>query len=88
MFHGRTLWHARYVLCWFACEGSADVLQILLCLMITRAPTSALASPALVELDKICELFEEAANSSQIASNNIVRRCYAAVYASVTDAVL
>ncbi|KAI1790939.1 hypothetical protein LXA43DRAFT_973323 [Ganoderma leucocontextum] len=44
---------------------------ILLCLMITRAPTSALASPALVELDKICELFEEATHTSQIASNNI-----------------
>ncbi|KAM5539954.1 hypothetical protein V8D89_006457 [Ganoderma adspersum] len=44
---------------------------ILLCLMITRAPTSGLASPALMELDKICDLFEEATNTSQIACNNI-----------------
>ncbi|PIL31282.1 transcription factor [Ganoderma sinense ZZ0214-1] len=44
---------------------------ILLCLIITRVPTSGLANPALIELDKICELFEEATNTSQIASNNI-----------------
>ncbi|RPD64670.1 hypothetical protein L226DRAFT_528955 [Lentinus tigrinus ALCF2SS1-7] len=44
---------------------------ILLCLLITRAPASSLAHPALMELDKICELFEEAANQSQIVTNNI-----------------
>ncbi|TBU42247.1 hypothetical protein BD309DRAFT_866742 [Dichomitus squalens] len=59
---------------------------ILLCLMITRAPTSALANPALVELDKICELFEEAANSSQIATNNIhvLRKLRKQAHAAIT----
>ncbi|KAI0370472.1 hypothetical protein BV20DRAFT_1035925 [Pilatotrama ljubarskyi] len=44
---------------------------ILLCLHITRAPASTLAAPCLMDLDKICTLFEEAAGQSQIASNNI-----------------
>ncbi|KAI0354702.1 hypothetical protein OH77DRAFT_1425800 [Trametes cingulata] len=44
---------------------------ILLCLLITRAPASSLAAPCLIDLDKICNLFEEAAGQSQIASNNI-----------------
>ncbi|KAI0640172.1 hypothetical protein C8Q77DRAFT_1045369 [Trametes polyzona] len=44
---------------------------ILLCLLITRAPKSTLAGPCLMELDRICSLFEEAAVKSQVASNNI-----------------
>ncbi|KAH9932119.1 uncharacterized protein BXZ73DRAFT_90044 [Epithele typhae] len=44
---------------------------IILSLIITRAPTSALATSALAELDKLCALFEDAASTSQIALNNI-----------------
>ncbi|KAI0652601.1 fungal-specific transcription factor domain-containing protein [Trametes meyenii] len=45
--------------------------SIVMCLLITRAPLCNMAKCSLNELDKICELFEEAAGHSQIASNNI-----------------
>ncbi|KAI0354704.1 hypothetical protein OH77DRAFT_1425802 [Trametes cingulata] len=45
--------------------------SIVMCLLVTRAPSSNLAHCSLTELDKLCELFEEAASQSQIASNNI-----------------
>ncbi|KAI0370469.1 hypothetical protein BV20DRAFT_1052490 [Pilatotrama ljubarskyi] len=45
--------------------------SIVMCLLVTRAPSSNLAQCSLTELDKLCELFEEAASQSQIASNNI-----------------
>ncbi|KZT08809.1 uncharacterized protein LAESUDRAFT_648494 [Laetiporus sulphureus 93-53] len=44
---------------------------IVMCLLVTRAPGSPLASSSLNELDKLCDLFEQAAGSSQIASNNL-----------------
>ncbi len=44
-----------------------------MCLLVTRAPSSNLARCSLNELDKLCELFEEAAGQCQIASNNLVR---------------
>ncbi|KAI0828998.1 hypothetical protein BC628DRAFT_1315551 [Trametes gibbosa] len=46
---------------------------ILLCLLITRASKSTLAGPCLMELDRICSLFEEAADlgQSQCAANNL-----------------
>lgn len=43
-----------------------------MCLLVTRAPTSPLAVSSLQELDVLCELFEQAAGSSQIASGNLV----------------
>ncbi|KAI0756452.1 hypothetical protein C8Q80DRAFT_1223696 [Daedaleopsis nitida] len=73
---------ARISLLW----SHALACAILLCLLITRAPGSNLASPALMELDKICELFEEAANKSQIASNNIhvLRKLRKQAHAAIT----
>jgi len=44
---------------------------IVMCLLVTRAPTSPLALSSLQELDNLCELFEQAAGTSQIASNNL-----------------
>ena len=44
-----------------------------MCLLVIRAPTTNLAKSSLAELEKVCELFEEAAGQSQIASNNLVR---------------
>ncbi|KAI0673870.1 fungal-specific transcription factor domain-containing protein [Trametes maxima] len=45
--------------------------SIVMCLLITRAPLCNMTRCSLNELDKMCELFEEAAGHSQIASNNI-----------------
>ncbi|KAH9897653.1 fungal-specific transcription factor domain-containing protein [Cubamyces lactineus] len=45
--------------------------SIVMCLLVIRAPSSNLAQASLTELDKLCELFEEASNQSQIARNNI-----------------
>ncbi len=44
-----------------------------MCLLVVRAPSSTLAKSSLAELDTLNELFEEAANQSQIVSNNLVR---------------
>ncbi|KAH9837369.1 fungal-specific transcription factor domain-containing protein [Rhodofomes roseus] len=44
---------------------------IVMCLLVTRAPTSALAASSLQELDVLLEVFEQAAVTSQIASNNL-----------------
>ncbi|OBZ79070.1 putative transcriptional regulatory protein C1F7.11c [Grifola frondosa] len=44
---------------------------IVMCLLVTRAPSSNLAQSSLAELDKLCVLFEEAANTCQIARNNL-----------------
>ena len=47
--------------------------QIVMCLVVIRAPLTSLAKSSLAELDKLCELFEEAATKgSQLASNNVV----------------
>ena len=43
-----------------------------MCLMVIRAPSTNLAKSALSEVDKVCDLFEDAAAKSQIASNNLV----------------
>ncbi|KAI0640171.1 fungal-specific transcription factor domain-containing protein [Trametes polyzona] len=45
--------------------------SIVMCLLVTRAPSSNLAQSSLAELDKLTDLFEEAASQSQIASNNV-----------------
>ncbi|KAI0713141.1 fungal-specific transcription factor domain-containing protein [Cerioporus squamosus] len=45
--------------------------SIVMCLLVVRAPSSTLAKSSLAELDKLSELFEEAANHSQIVSNNL-----------------
>ncbi|OJT04515.1 hypothetical protein TRAPUB_4785 [Trametes pubescens] len=58
---------SRYGLVWSHSLACA----ILLCLLITRASKSTLAAPCLIELDKICALFEDAAGQSQVASNNL-----------------
>ncbi|TFK85569.1 hypothetical protein K466DRAFT_587983 [Polyporus arcularius HHB13444] len=73
---------ARMNLLW----SQALACAILLCLLITRAPTSNLAPPALMELDKVCELFEEAANQSQIVTNNInvLRKLRKQAHAAIT----
>ncbi|KAH9932118.1 uncharacterized protein BXZ73DRAFT_90043 [Epithele typhae] len=49
---------------------------IVMCLLVIRAPSTNLAKSSLAELDRLTELFEEAGNRSQIASNNVdvVRR--------------
>ncbi|KAI0673868.1 hypothetical protein C8Q78DRAFT_967725 [Trametes maxima] len=57
----------RYGLVWSYSLACA----ILLCLLITRASSSPLAGPCLVELEKVSKLFEEAACQCQFASNNI-----------------
>ena len=45
-----------------------------MCLLVIRATSTNLAKSSLSELDRLCELFEEAAGKgSQIASNNAVR---------------
>ncbi|KAK7695142.1 hypothetical protein QCA50_002332 [Cerrena zonata] len=44
---------------------------IVMCLLVTRAPTSTLAQASLAELDRACELFEQAVDKSQIAANNV-----------------
>ncbi|KAI0778886.1 hypothetical protein BD413DRAFT_512633 [Trametes elegans] len=44
---------------------------IVMCLLVTRAPSSNLAKCSMNELEKLCDLFEEAASMSQIASNNL-----------------
>ncbi|CAL1694716.1 unnamed protein product [Somion occarium] len=43
---------------------------IVMCLLVTRAPTSTLAQASLQELDRVCELFEQAVDS-KIAANNV-----------------
>ncbi|RPD64668.1 hypothetical protein L226DRAFT_565357 [Lentinus tigrinus ALCF2SS1-7] len=45
--------------------------SIVMCLLVVRTPSSTLAKSSLAELDKLSELFEEAANHSQIVSNNL-----------------
>ncbi|EJF67345.1 hypothetical protein DICSQDRAFT_151630 [Dichomitus squalens LYAD-421 SS1] len=58
---------ARMGMLWsYALAGS-----IVMCLVVVRAPTTTLAKSSLTELDKVCELFEDAASQSQIASNNL-----------------
>lgn len=47
-------------------------IQIVMCLMVTRAPTSALAPASLHELDRLCEIFEKLQGRSQTAANNLV----------------
>ncbi|KAI0095188.1 hypothetical protein BDY19DRAFT_1039110 [Irpex rosettiformis] len=44
---------------------------IVMCLFVTRAPTSSLASASLHELDRVCEIFEKLQYSSIIARNNL-----------------
>jgi hypothetical protein len=50
-------------------------LQIIMSLLVTRAPDSTLAKPAMEQLDVIMELFTEAAPTSGVASANLVRIC-------------
>ncbi|OCH95704.1 hypothetical protein OBBRIDRAFT_830653 [Obba rivulosa] len=57
----------RIGLVWSQCLAGG----IVMCLLVTRAPTSNLAASSLQELDKLCELFEQAAEHCQIASNNL-----------------
>lgn len=45
----------------------------MMCLLVIRAPATNLARSSLAELDKVCDLFEVAASTSQIACNNLVR---------------
>ncbi|KAI0714759.1 hypothetical protein C8Q76DRAFT_618064 [Earliella scabrosa] len=45
--------------------------SLVMCLMVIRAPSTNLAKSALSEVDKVCDLFEDAAAKSQIASNNL-----------------
>jgi len=52
---------------WSQCVAAG----IVMCLLVTRAPTSALATSSLQELDVLVEVFEQAASRSQIASNNL-----------------
>lgn len=61
--------------------------QIVMCLLVTRAPCSTLAPSSVQELDKLCELFEQASSKSQVASNNVVRisNLVLSVYASFDD---
>lgn len=54
-----------------------------MCLLVTRAPTSTLAASSLQELDRLVELFEKAASTSQIASNNLVRLCLPCVLTQI-----
>jgi len=42
-----------------------------MCLLVTRAPGSCLSQASLFELDRICELFEEASPRCKIANNNL-----------------
>ncbi|KAJ3547759.1 hypothetical protein NM688_g5369 [Phlebia brevispora] len=44
---------------------------IVMCLLVTRAPTSSLAPASLHELDRLCELFEQLESKSQTAANNL-----------------
>ncbi|PSR72057.1 hypothetical protein PHLCEN_2v12087 [Hermanssonia centrifuga] len=44
-----------------------------MCLLVTRAPTSSLASASLHELDRLCEFFELIGEKSQTATNNLVQ---------------
>ncbi|GBE77611.1 hypothetical protein SCP_0104910 [Sparassis crispa] len=65
---------SRFGLTWSQCIAGG----IVMCLLVTRAPSSPLASSALQELVNLCELFERAAETCQIASNNldVVRKLY------------
>ncbi|KZT73240.1 hypothetical protein DAEQUDRAFT_662513, partial [Daedalea quercina L-15889] len=58
---------SRLGLVWSQCLAAG----IVMCLLVTRAPTSALAASSLQELDVLVEVFEKAAVTSQIASNNL-----------------
>lgn len=58
---------SRFGYIWSGCLAGG----IVMCLLVTRAPTSPLAVSSLQELDVLCELFEQAAGSSQIASGNL-----------------
>ncbi|KAI0732426.1 fungal-specific transcription factor domain-containing protein [Fomitopsis betulina] len=58
---------SRFGILWSVCLASG----IVMCLLVTRAPTSTLAASSLQELDRLVELFEKAASTSQIASNNL-----------------
>ncbi|CCL98901.1 uncharacterized protein FIBRA_00908 [Fibroporia radiculosa] len=44
---------------------------IVMGLLVTRAPTSPLASSSLQELDSLCDLFEQAASLSPLVANNL-----------------
>ncbi|TCD62867.1 hypothetical protein EIP91_006273 [Steccherinum ochraceum] len=58
---------ARTRLPWSQCLSAA----IVMCLLVTRAPTSSLSTASLFELDRVTELFEEMGASSQPAKNNL-----------------
>lgn len=49
-----------------------DLVQIVMCLLVTKAPTSNLATSCLEELDTVEGLFELAAIDSRPASNSLV----------------
>ena len=46
-----------------------------MCILVTRAPTSHLTTPALEELDNLTSLFDFASSSCQSASDLLVRHC-------------
>lgn len=58
--------------------------QIVMCLLVTRAPTSSLASASLHELDRLCEFFEKLQHASLTARNNLVRCAFTICY-RITD---
>ncbi|KAI0962090.1 hypothetical protein AcV7_001011 [Taiwanofungus camphoratus] len=58
---------SRLGIIWSQCLAGG----IVMCLLVTRAPSSPLASSSLTELDTLCDLFEQAACTCQIASNNL-----------------
>ncbi|KAH8099453.1 fungal-specific transcription factor domain-containing protein [Cristinia sonorae] len=57
----------RLRLPWSQCLSAA----IVMCLLVTRAPTSSLAQSSLLELDRAAELFEEVGETSIAARNNL-----------------
>ena len=62
--------------CFLRFISDSSATQIVMCLLVIRAPTTNLAKSSLTELDQLCALFEEAASQSQIASNNLVSAAY------------
>jgi hypothetical protein len=54
------------------CELTFDLVQIVMCILVTRAPTSKMTKSALEELDALAHLFQDASSSCRFAANLLV----------------
>lgn len=56
----------------FFIQRLSFILQVVMCLFVTRTPSSPLTDPALDELDSLVELFQEAVETCEAANDLLV----------------